>query len=138
MRERQHLGALRVRDGVIVLEKMYFADEIRPSDELAPRDANVDERELDMAMQLIDRFAGSFKPEEYEDTYRKALLEIIDRKRKGEEIHAEPARELEQPPDLIEALRASLEAAQARRVDGRTKPEPQPKRGRSRKQTARR
>ncbi|MDQ3894842.1 MAG: Ku protein [Actinomycetota bacterium] len=136
MRERQHLGALRVRDGVIVLEKMYFADEIRPSDELAPRDANVDERELDMAMQLIDRFAGSFKPAQYEDTYRKALLEIIDRKRKGEEIHAEPARELEQPPDLIEALRASLEAAQARRGDGRTKPEP--KRRRPRKQTARR
>ena len=138
MRERQHLGALRVRDGVIVLEKMYFADEIRPTDELAPRDANVDERELDMAMQLIDRFAGSFKPEQYEDTYRKALLEIIDRKRKGEEIHAEPAREREQPPDLIEALRASLEAAQARRGDGRAKREPQPKRRRPRKQAARR
>jgi DNA end-binding protein Ku len=92
-----------------------------------------------MAMQLIDRFAGSFDPQQYEDTYRKALLEIIDRKRKGEEIHVEPAREPGQAPDLIEALRASLEAAQGRRRDdGRTKRDAQPRRARSRKQAARR
>jgi len=115
MRDRQHLGCLRVRDGVIVLEKMYFADEIRPSDEVAPGDVKVDERELEMAEQLIDRFAGSFEPEKYADTYRDTLCEIIRAKRKGEEVHAEAAAEPDEPPDLMDALRASLDAVQRRR-----------------------
>lgn len=119
MRDRQHLGCLRVRDGVIVLEKMYFADEIRPADEVAPGDVAVDERELEMAAQLIDRFAGSFEPERYHDTYRDTLCEIIRAKRKGEEVHAEAAPEPEEPTDLLAALRASIDAAQGSRQGGR-------------------
>jgi DNA end-binding protein Ku len=115
MRDRQHLGCLRVRDGVIVLEKMYFADEIRPTDEVAPGEVEVDERELEMAAQLIDRFAGSFEPESYHDTYRDTLCEIIEAKRAGEEVHAEAEPEPEEPTDLMAALRASIEAAQGRR-----------------------
>jgi DNA end-binding protein Ku len=119
MRDRQNLGCLRIRDGVILLEKMFFADEIRPTDELAPGKVEVDDRELEMASQLIDRFAGKFKPEQYEDTYRQRLLDIVDAKRKGKEIHAEPAEEPEQPDDLMAALRASLEAAKSRRGETR-------------------
>ena len=115
MRDRQHLGCLRVRDGVIVLEKMYFADEIRPTEEIAPGDAKVDDRELEMAAQLIDNFSGAFEPEKYEDTYRDTLCEIIKAKRKGEEVHAESAPEPEEPADLMAALKASLDAAQRRR-----------------------
>jgi DNA end-binding protein Ku len=114
MRDREHLGALRVRDGVLTLERMYFADEIRSTDGLAP-DAKVEKRELDMAKQLIDSFSGSFDPSQYEDTYRKRLLEIVEAKRKGEEIHAEAASKREEPEDLMTALRASIEAAQRRR-----------------------
>jgi DNA end-binding protein Ku len=116
MREKQHLGALRVHDGVIALEKMYFADEIRPSDEIAPGSVRVDKRELDMALQLIDRFSGTFKPEKYEDTYREQLLAVIDAKRKGKEVHVEAAPKAEEPADLMEALRASLDAAKTRRA----------------------
>jgi DNA end-binding protein Ku len=119
MRDRQHLGCLRVRDGVIVLEKMYFADEIRPTDEIAAGDVTVDDRELEMAAQLIDRFAGSFEPERYHDTYRDTLCEIIRAKRKGEEVHAEAPPEPEEPTDLMAALRASVDAAQRRRSGAR-------------------
>jgi DNA end-binding protein Ku len=112
MRNKQHLGCLRIRDGVITLERMYFADEIRPMDELKPKKVTVGKRELDMARQLIDRFAGSFEPEKYEDTYRKALLKVIRDKRKGKEIHVPPQAEEEGPPDLMAALRESLESAQ--------------------------
>ena len=119
MRDRQNLGCLRVRDGVITLEKMYFADEIRPVDEIVPKDAKVDRRELEMAAELIDRFAGKFEPERYEDSYRDALCEIIQAKRKGKEVHVEAAPEPEQPVDLMAALRASLDAAQARRGPAR-------------------
>lgn len=120
MRDRQNLGALRVRDGVIALERMYFGDEIRPASELAPEGVKVDKRELEMAEQLIESFTGEFDPSRYEDTYRDALCEIIRAKRKGEEVHVpERAEEEEQAPDLLSALRASVEAAQGGRGRGR-------------------
>jgi DNA end-binding protein Ku len=115
MRDKQHLGCLRVREGVITLEKMFFADEIRPVEGIAPGKLKVDERELEMAGQLIESFSGPFQPDKYEDTYRDALCEIINAKRKGKETHVEQAEEPEQTPDLMAALRASLEATQRRR-----------------------
>ena len=83
MRDKQQLGCLRVRDGMIVLEKMFFADEIRPTKGIVPRRATVPKQELAMALDLIDRFRGPFKPEKYADTYRDSLLAVIHRKRKG-------------------------------------------------------
>lgn len=118
MRDRQHLGCLRVRKGAITLERMHFADEIRPVSEIAPKDVKVDKRELEMAEQLIDRFSGRFEPERYEDTYRDSLCEIIKAKRKGKAVHVEPAPAPEKPTDLMAALRASLESTQARRGVG--------------------
>jgi DNA end-binding protein Ku len=110
MRDREYLGCLRVRDGVITLERMYFADEIRPADELRPQRARVGKQELEMAASLIDRFKGSFDPSKYSDTYTDRLLEVIKRKRRGEEVHVAAEPEPEEAPDLMEALRASLEA----------------------------
>ena len=124
MRDRQYLGALRVRDGVITLEQLYFADEIRPLDEIKPPKTKVSREELAMAEQLIENFAGDFKPEKYKDTYRDALCEIIRAKRAGKEVHRPPETDEEAPPDLLEALRASIEAAGGgrgeRRRRGRT------------------
>lgn len=110
MRDREYLGCLRISDGVIALERMYFADEIRPPDDLRPRGARVNKQELEMAASLIDRFRGDFDPSHYKDTYTDRLLDLIKRKRKGEEVHAAPEVEPEEAPDLMEALRASLEA----------------------------
>ena len=116
MRDKQNLGCLRVRDGVITLEKMYFADEIRPIDEIKPKAAKVSKQELEMARQLIESLSGSLDPGKYEDTYRDALCEIIGRKRKGEEVHVDTGavEEEERVPDLMEALRASLRASEGR------------------------
>ncbi|HEY7795739.1 MAG TPA: Ku protein [Gaiellaceae bacterium] len=140
MRDRQHLGCLRVREGVITLEKMFFHDEIRPLDDIAPKGAKakVAKPELDMATALIDQFSGSFEPEKYEDTYRETLVELIKAKQKGKTIEApEPERE-EEPADLLEALRASVAAAKqgggARRGSVRAK---RPAR-RAKKKTAKR
>jgi DNA end-binding protein Ku len=122
MREKQHLGCLRLRDGVITLEKMYFADEIRPPDDIKVKGVSVGQRELEMASELIDRFAGSFEIDKYTDEYREALLGVIRAKHRGQEVHVEPEREPE-PTDLMEALRASVEAARregaSRRRGGR-------------------
>jgi DNA end-binding protein Ku len=110
MRDREYLGCLRISGGVITLERMYFADEIRPTKELKPERARVSKEELDMAATLIDRFKGSFDPKKYKDTYTDRLLDVIKRKRKGEKIHVAPEVEETETPDLMEALRASLEA----------------------------
>jgi DNA end-binding protein Ku len=115
MRDRQNLGLLRVRDGAIALERMHFADEIRSTEGIAPGDVKLDRSELEMAAQLIEQYSGKFKPEDYRDTYRDALCEIIEAKRKGEVVRIEAEPEPEAPTDLMAALRASVEAARGRR-----------------------
>jgi DNA end-binding protein Ku len=122
MRDRQYLGALRVRDGLITLEQLYFTDEVRPVDEVKPKRERVDKRELEMAQQLIDSFAGDWKPEKYKDTYRNALCDVIKAKRKGKEIHAAVEPEEEEPTDLMSALRMSIESARgaSRRRPGKS------------------
>ena len=114
MRERQHLGCLRVREGVITLEKMLFHDEIRPMDDIAPRRGKVPKAELEMATTLIEQFTGRFDPKKYDDTYREALLKIVKAKQKGETIAAVPVVEEEEPTDLLAALKASVDAAKRR------------------------
>jgi len=115
-RDRQQLGTLRVRDGVITLENMYFADEIRPTDDIVPgRRPRVDKKELEMAGTLIERFTSSFDHSKYEDEYQAKLRAVVQRKRKGQEIHAPAAEEREAPPDLLEALRASVDSAKRAR-----------------------
>ena len=119
MRDRQYLGALRVREGVITLEQLYFADEVRPVDELRPKRQRVAKGELEMAQQLIDSFAGDWDPEKYSDTYRDALLEVIKAKRKGKDVHVAAEPEEERPTDLLEALRRSVEASKGGRRPAR-------------------
>jgi DNA end-binding protein Ku len=109
MREKQHLGALRIRDGVIMLEQLYFEDEIRPHDEIKPSRTRVSQQELQAAERLIESFTTEWKPEKYKDTYRDELCAIIKAKRKGQEIHRAPDLEEEEPTDLLSALRASIE-----------------------------
>jgi DNA end-binding protein Ku len=115
MRDRQNLGLLRIRDGAIALERMHFADEIRSAEGIAPGDVRLDKSELEMAAQLIEQYSGKFNPEEYRDTYRDALCEIIQAKRRGEEVRVEAEPEPEAPTDLMAALRASVEAARRQR-----------------------
>jgi Ku protein len=124
MRDKQHLGCLRIREGVITLEKLFFHDEIRPAKEIAPRKSKVPEAELKLATALIGQFKGSFEPERYEDTYRDALLKVIKAKQKGETITAVPTAEDEEPADLLAALKASVDAAKKTKGSVRAKRPP--------------
>ena len=133
-RDRQQLGALRIREGVITLENMYFADEIRPLDDIVPgRRPRVDKRELDMAETLIERFTSSFDHSKYEDEYRARVLAVAKRKQKGEVVQAPKKEQPSAPHDLLDALRASVDAAKtaSHASNGRS-------RGRSRAKTTRR
>jgi DNA end-binding protein Ku len=119
MRGRQYLGCLRVRDRALTLEQLYFADEVDPPSGIAPsRLPAVGKRELDMALNLIDGFSGAWEPDKYKDSYTRALRKVVKAKLDGKEIHRAPAAEDDDVPDLMEALRMSVEQA---RSNGRTR-----------------
>ncbi len=110
--DRDQLACLRVKDGALLLERMYFADEIRDGDGILPdRKPAIDKRQLKLAVDLIERMQGSFDHGKYEDHYRDRLMAIIKKKRKGETIKAPEVEQRKAPTDLMAALEASLEAA---------------------------
>ena len=121
LRQREALAAVRVRDGVFVLETMLWPDEVRePQFGFLDDDVKVRQQELAMAGTLIESLSGEFDPEEHKDTYREALEEVIEAKVEGHEIVAPPARPDEGAAvvDLMAALRASVDAAKSGRGAG--------------------
>jgi Ku protein len=112
MRDRQHLACLRVRDRAIQLERMHFADEIRPTTGIAPKGVRVAKDDLDLAIQLVRRLEGEFQPKKYKDTYRDELMKIIRAKERGETVTVqEEEAASDEPVDLMAALRESVESA---------------------------
>jgi DNA end-binding protein Ku len=116
IRSKEALVAVRPMGDVLELATMLFADEILPPERIEdmpdPAEVKTTKRELDIAKQLIDSLAGAFEPAKYHDTYREQVLALIERKAQGEEIAVQPpAEEVSAPaPDLMSALKASLEA----------------------------
>ncbi|HEP6429318.1 Ku protein [Burkholderia cenocepacia] len=129
MRDRQHLGALIPVGPMLALDTLRWQEELRPLDELSvPADdakgAGVTARELGMAKKLIDDMSGKWTPDEYHDTFRDDILELVERKvRAGkiEEIEDRPAqtgRAASNVVDLTELLKRSLKGgAGARAAD---------------------
>ncbi len=113
LRNREHLIVLRPEEDVIVLEQMRFADELKkPSGLDLPTKEEASERELDMAIKLIDQLTEPFRPGEFHDTYREELERVITEKARGKT--PEPIEEQTIPtevPDLMARLRESLEQA---------------------------
>jgi DNA end-binding protein Ku len=113
-RGQQYLVLLRpADDGVVVMEQLHYADEVRPTTEVTLPDGDVKPQELAMAKQLIAQTATEeFHPEKYKDTVRGRVLEAIQKKVDGQEITAEAAPEAgAKIIDLMEALKASLAKA---------------------------
>ena len=116
-----------MRDGVLVLEKMYFANEIRDPKTARPgKRPKLKPGELKMARELIDSMTTGFKPGNYEDSYRASLLKVIRRKSKGKTITPPEPEEREELPDLMSALQASLKSS-GRRKTARPKARRKPK-----------
>ncbi|MGA5302785.1 Ku protein [Nucisporomicrobium flavum] len=118
MRGKEYLAAIRPDDDLLVLQTMYFADEVRdPKKELdrVPGTSKAKPAELSMAAQLIDSMSGPWKPSEYRDTYTDRVNELIEAKKAGREVTAaEDAPEPTNVTDLLEVLRRSVEAAKSR------------------------
>jgi DNA end-binding protein Ku len=129
MRTKEYLAAVRPAEGVIVLETLFYEDEVRD-----PRETGIAQpsepaaRELDIAGRLIGSLATSWDPSRHRDRYRERVLELIESRSQGAVPAATEAREPEGPqvPDLMAALQASLEA-----IKKRTEPERKPRRRRT-------
>lgn len=122
MRGKQHLAAVRPLDGVLAIETMHFADEVRDPHALdgieLVDDVEVADRELGAARQLVDSLSTDWDPAEYRDTYRQRVLELIERKDEGESIVVdEPEESGGQVLDLMAALEASVNEAKERRAE---------------------
>jgi DNA end-binding protein Ku len=133
IRKKQHLAALRPRDGILVLETMYFADEVRKPESLDTK-GELRKAEVDMAKSLVENLSAKFDPGKYDDTYRKELLELLKAKAKTGAI---PERD-EEPDgdevvDLMQALRESVERTKRERADATKKRKPAAKKKKSAK-----
>jgi DNA end-binding protein Ku len=110
---REYLAAVRPLDDVLALHTMRFHDEVVRGDELeVERPAKgPSEQEVEMAARLVDSLYREFDPTDYEDSYREAVLDLIERKAKGEAVEAEAEEPEEETSDLMAALQASLKGA---------------------------
>lgn len=126
LRSRERLVAVRPYGDALVMATMMFGDEVNPSTGLTEldKDVEVGERELEVARQLVSSLAAPFDLAKYRDTYREAILDLIDRKANGEEIVIQPSKsdEPRETPDLISALEASLEQVRNRADSANGKP----------------
>lgn len=117
IREREYLGTVRSEDGVIILETMYWPDEIRePLFETLEEDIEVREEEVQMAQMIIDNLTSSFDPSAWNDESREAVEAAAQLKIEGEEIVAPEAPQPTGVVDLMEALKASVEATKAKKA----------------------
>jgi len=115
MRTREYLVVVRPQEQLLSLTTMLFHDEVRPTDEIAPGGRRPAKSKLDPAVAVIESFAADWDPERYTDCYRERLERVVKQKKKGEKIKAPPEPKQPEPaPDLMEALKATLEKAGAR------------------------
>jgi DNA end-binding protein Ku len=122
LRSRESLGLLRTVDDILVLQVMLWPDEIRDASFAAPpEDVEIRSQEKAMASSYIDTLRGEFDPDQYHDDYRAALEKVVEAKAEGVPLPAESDEEESEGAevvDLVAALRASVEAAKARRAGG--------------------
>lgn len=118
IRNKQSLAALRVYKNVLVMETIFYPDEVRPISQVPglPEDEQVDEKELNIANQLIDNLTAEFEPSKYKDDYREAMIELINKKISGKEIKVTKEAPERNVIDLMEALQASLKETKTGKV----------------------
>jgi DNA end-binding protein Ku len=117
IRNKQHLAVLRPYEDVLLLETMYYSDEVRRPEQLdgdlgKPK---LQKAEVELAKSLVENLSEPFKAEKYDDTYRKELLDLIKAKAEGQPLPEQPDEEEGEVVDLMSALRESVERTKKKR-----------------------
>lgn len=118
IRTKQTLAVVRVYQNCLIMETIFYPDEVRSISQVPdlPENPKLTEREQSMAVQLIEQLTTTFRPENYHDEYRQMLEEIIEKKINNEQIIELPEQRPEKVIDLMEALQASLNEAKEKQV----------------------
>jgi DNA end-binding protein Ku len=111
IRKKEQLCVIRPLNGAIMLETLFYPDEIRQERGIVLDKVKVSERELDMAFTLIELLKRPFDPSEYKDHYREALAQLIEAKLEGKQVVTSPTTAEAGVFDLAEALKRSVAAA---------------------------
>jgi DNA end-binding protein Ku len=142
IRSKEQLVAVRPMGVALGMATMLFPDEVLPPERLdevvEAADAKTTKREVEIAKQLIESLAGDFEPDKFRDSYREQVLALIERKAEGKEIAVQPpAEEVVAPaPDLMSALKASLDAVRAAGDGGEKRKKPAAKKAAAKKPAA--
>jgi DNA end-binding protein Ku len=117
IRNKQHLACLRTYEGRLLLETMYYADEVRKPEAFDGNlgTAKLQKAEVEMAKSLVENLSDAFKPEKYDDQYRKELLDLIRAKAEGQPLPEPQEEEGGEVVDLMAALRESVERTKKQR-----------------------
>jgi DNA end-binding protein Ku len=110
IRDKESLCLVRPYQDVLSLETMLYANEIRSTKDIAVDGVGLSPKEIEMAVSLIENLSDRFDPQRYHDEYQAALKKLIDAKVAGAPLPAPPTEGGEKIVDLMEALRASVEA----------------------------
>lgn len=116
LRQKEQLVCLRPSDGHLMVEVLYYPDEVRPYEGIDISDVPVSKPELDMAFALIDMLREPFDPSKFRDEYRDTLMAMIQAKLEGGEVVTAEEPAPAPTVDLMAALRASIAATQARKA----------------------
>jgi DNA end-binding protein Ku len=119
LRSREALGVLRATDDVLVVHTLLWPEEIRDAASLAPQtEVTVRKQELAMASSYIDSLAADFDPSQFTDEYRAAVEEVVSAKTAGREVTSPQTTGSAggEVIDLVEALRANVQAAKEKRA----------------------
>lgn len=109
LRDKEHVAAIMVHEGALTIHTLYYADEIRRADALnIPERARTGKREVDLAAELVKKYAGRLDIGQYHDRYHEALMELVKAKVEGRAFKAAPAKEPGKVISLMEALKKSL------------------------------
>jgi len=118
LRDREHLAALHPMNGALLMNTLHWPDEIQSIEGLKGLEGEVkiNPKELEMAKALIESLADSFDASRYKDEYREAVMKVVQAKIDGEVIEAPAPPQTAKVMDLMEALRASVDAAKKSRA----------------------
>jgi DNA end-binding protein Ku len=116
IRTKERLCCLRLYGGTLMMNTLLYPDEVRVEKNKALPDVQISEKEMAMAGSLIDLMSDEFEPTNYKDSYREALMQVIEAKLEGREIHESPTAPSSNVIDLMDALQASMENIKAKKV----------------------
>jgi DNA end-binding protein Ku len=130
LRNREHLCAIRPEGDALIVNQMRFAGELQDTSQLhVPQNVEVNDKELSLAMSLIDQFTEPFQPEKYHDTYHEELKRVIDEKLAGKApAKIGKAPEPTKVRDLMALLKASLKEQEAGTQKAAREPKSSPRR----------